>query len=47
MKFVPLVEPARAEPELKAYRERLAELERVIPALESAKDATSGDGSPS
>ncbi len=39
MKFVPLVEPARAEPALKAYRERLAELERVIPSLEASKDA--------
>src|SRR5262249_54525834 len=38
MKFVPLVEPARAEPELKAYRKRLAELERIVPSLESAKD---------
>ena len=31
MNFVPLVEPARAEPTLKAYRERLAELDRIIP----------------
>jgi hypothetical protein len=38
MKFVPLVEPARAEPALKAYRERLAELERAFPALESAQN---------
>src|SRR5262249_54424428 len=38
MRFVPLVEPSRAEPELKAYRERLAELERIIPSLESTKD---------
>jgi Protein of unknown function (DUF1553)/Protein of unknown function (DUF1549)/Planctomycete cytochrome C len=38
MSFAPLVEPARAEPDLKAYRERLAELERMIPSLESAKD---------
>ncbi len=41
MKFVPLVEPARAGPALKAYHERLAELDRVIPTLESAKDAPS------
>ncbi len=41
MSFVPLVEPVRAEPPLEAYRKRLAELERVIPSLESAKDAAS------
>jgi hypothetical protein len=40
MKFVPIVEPARAEPALKAYRDRIAELDRVIPTLESAKDAS-------
>ena len=39
MKFVPLVEPARAEPALEAYRGRLAELERLIASLESSKDA--------
>jgi hypothetical protein len=39
MKFVPLVEPARAEPALKSYRERLAELERAIPSLEASKEA--------
>ncbi len=37
MRFVPLVEPARAEPALKAYRVRLAELDRLIPELESTK----------
>jgi cytochrome c553 len=36
--FLPLVEPARAGPVLKAYGERLAELERIIPSLESARD---------
>jgi cytochrome c553 len=36
--FVPLVDPARAEPEWKAYRERMAELERLIPSIESAGD---------
>jgi hypothetical protein len=41
MKFVPVVEPARAEPALKAYRDRIAELDRVIPSLESAKDVPS------
>ncbi len=39
MSFVPLVEPARAAPKLKAYRERLAELDRIIPALEKSKAA--------
>jgi hypothetical protein len=39
MNFVPLVEPARAESRLKAYRERIAELERLISSLESARDA--------
>jgi hypothetical protein len=37
MNFVPLLEPSRAEPKLKAYRERLAELERIIPALEKSQ----------
>jgi hypothetical protein len=36
--FVPLVEPARAEPQLKVYKARIAELERIIPALESGRD---------
>jgi hypothetical protein len=38
MNFVPLLEPAGAEPRLKTYRSRLAELERMIPALDSSKD---------
>ena len=39
MKFVPLVEPCRAESTLKAYRERLAELDRIIPAVEKSANA--------
>ena len=39
MNFVPLVEPARAEPSSKAYRERLAELERIIPPRSRRKIA--------
>jgi hypothetical protein len=39
MKFVPLEEPGRSGPKLEAYRERLAELERIIPALEKSSDA--------
>src|SRR5262249_13338051 len=38
MNFVPLLEPALAEPRLMAYRRRLAELDRVIPTLESSRD---------
>ena len=38
MKFVPLEEPRRAEPKLEIYRKRLAELERIIPALEKSKN---------
>jgi hypothetical protein len=38
MNFVPLVVPAQAAPKLKTYRERLAELERILPSLESSKD---------
>jgi hypothetical protein len=34
MNFVPLVEPAQAEPKLKSYHERLAELDRASKALE-------------
>ena len=41
MNFVPLVEPARAEPKLKAYQARLAELEREVKSLESKKDPES------
>ena len=37
MNFVPLVEPARAEPGLKAYRERIAELDRILASLGSSK----------
>jgi hypothetical protein len=33
--FVPLVEPARAEPSWKAYNDRIAELGRIIPAIRS------------
>ncbi len=39
MNFIPLVEPGRADPRLKAYRERLAELDRIIPAAEKSPDA--------
>src|SRR5262249_55596524 len=39
MSFVPLVEPARAEPKLKAYHKRLAELDRIIPGLETSQEA--------
>jgi hypothetical protein len=39
MNFVPVVEPGRAESKLKAYRERLAELERVIPAIQKSPEA--------
>jgi hypothetical protein len=41
MNFVPLVEPAQAEPKLKRYRERLAELERLSKSLESKSDPES------
>ncbi len=39
MKFVPLEEPGRAGSKLEAYRERLAELDRIIPVLEKSTDA--------
>ncbi len=39
--FVPLVEPSRAEPKIKAYQDRIAKLESTIKALESKKDASS------
>ncbi len=39
MNFVPLVEPSRAEPRLKAYRGRLAELERIISTLKGSNEA--------
>src|SRR5262249_22744670 len=38
MNFVPLLPSAPAEPKLKAYRERLAEIERTIHSLEASKD---------
>ena len=48
MKFVPLVEPARAEPVLEAYRERLAELEpRHRRRSSRRRTRRPGDGSPS
>ncbi len=39
--FVPLLEPKAAEPKLKAYRVRMAGLEKEIGALQSAKDQKS------
>ena len=41
MNFVPLVEPAQAEPKLKSYQGRLAELERASKSIESRNDAES------
>ena len=41
MNFVPLLEPGRAEPRMKAYRDRLQKLEGTIKALESKKDPSS------
>ncbi|MFI5459926.1 MAG: PSD1 and planctomycete cytochrome C domain-containing protein [Isosphaerales bacterium] len=41
MNFVPLVEPVRAEPKLKSYQGRLAELERASKSIESKNDAES------
>jgi len=41
MNFVPLVEPALAEPKLKSYRDRLAELERASKAIETKNDRES------
>ncbi len=38
MNFVPLVEPSVAEPKLKAYRERVATLEREIKSLEPQQE---------
>ena len=37
MNFVPLAEPALAQPKLKAYHERIKELEGTIQSLESGK----------
>jgi hypothetical protein len=39
MNFVPLIAPGRAAPKLKAYQQRLADLERALAALPSTKDA--------
>ncbi len=41
LNFVPLVEPGRAEPKLKAYRDRLEKLEGTIKSLEPKKDPSS------
>jgi hypothetical protein len=41
LNFVPLAEPARAEPRVKAYHEQIEKLERTIQAIEAKKDESS------
>jgi hypothetical protein len=41
LNFVPLAEPARAEPRIKAYHEQIEKLEREIQAIEAKKDESS------